>query len=421
MSHDPLTVFLAASILVLLGALGTLQAARLVGVFVPVLTALVFRLVYGLQGSYLGGTQPDALGYDEMARDIVAAWNGDAESPALPYGKEGWPYILAILYRVSGYAPSLGIIVNAFAGALTVVVVAAVCEQLGWTEAKVPAAWLVVLWPVLALWGPQLLREAIVALLLALALLGAVILRKGRAALGGGIIILAGVPMIWMRGGLSFLILIGFPVLVSLSLAFSRANTSSALKGFILALSTVAFATFALSDIFADATYFDSQFAEAAAADLDTGGTGFSAAGVARGNWLLNLMNTAIGPLPMYWRSFGLAVAGIDALLWIAMWVLVAYAILKARTNRWGLLLCTGPVIALLLQVSQSATNFGYITRVRGLGLPLLAPVVGLSIAYLIAAKRQKTLQGRLRGVNPLPNAASGALAPAQEEGRRGS
>lgn len=115
---------------------------------------------------YLG---PDALTYHSIARDIVRHWTGPFPFPYVPSGKEGFYYLLAGLYWVFGASTSAGLAVNAALGAGLVPLVTDTTRRLFGREAARYAAPLTVLVPGLLLWTSQLLKEAAVLFLLALA------------------------------------------------------------------------------------------------------------------------------------------------------------------------------------------------------------------------------------------------------------
>lgn len=173
--------------LVLPGLLGTLILVALVHFFTGwfddpeatqrilrwTMAAFVIHLACGLvitnvaaARGYLG---PDSLGYHAGAVDIVRHWQLGFPMPELSQGKEGFFYVLAALYWVLGAQTTAGIVLNATLGAALVPVISDITHRLGGQRAahKVPP--LVVLLPGLILWPSQLLREAAILFLLALA------------------------------------------------------------------------------------------------------------------------------------------------------------------------------------------------------------------------------------------------------------
>lgn len=116
--------------------------------------------------TYLGG---DAITYDGGARAILGHWQDGLPIGDLPGGKEGYYYLLAGLYWVFGAHPVAGLVVNAALAAALVPIVSDTTYRLFGPRAALWAAPLVVLVPGMVLWTSQLMKEAPVLLLLAVA------------------------------------------------------------------------------------------------------------------------------------------------------------------------------------------------------------------------------------------------------------
>lgn len=391
MTRDVNTVALAGILLLLVGAGIITLAAHRLKILMPTLVALFIRFGYGFFYYLRWGIDGnDGISFSQAAEALATSWDGLGQQPTLPAGKEGWPYILATAYHLFGYSPELGIILNVLAGSLTVVVVSQFCREMQWESARLPSAWLTALWPVAFFWGPLLLREAIVTLLLSLALLGGAFLRTRSIASGVCVIAASGMSMIWMREGLSLLILIGIPVVVAVSYLIGRPNASSSLRFLLLGSLVVLLAVPVLGQRLEGSSYFDDARRQTVAQALDSGSTGFSQSGVLHGNAVSDILNTAIGPLPFAWKSPGLIAAGIDGLLWLSLWGFALYGWRHLRTNRWGAFLCLLPLSAIVIYLSGSSTNFGLIMRMRGMGLPFAAPIAGYGIAHLLAGRKKR-------------------------------
>ena len=112
---------------------------------------------------------PDALTYNFEALRITQHWEKGFPFPTLPSGKEGYYYLLAGLYRVLGPHAVAGLVVNAALAAAIVPLTADTTRRLFGREA---AAWVppvVVLLPSLMLWPSQLIKEAPILFLIAVA------------------------------------------------------------------------------------------------------------------------------------------------------------------------------------------------------------------------------------------------------------
>ena len=113
--------------------------------------------------SYFG---PDATLYHDSAVQLTRHWAGAAHAPDLPSGKEGFFYVLGVLYEVFGAHVESGLVVNALLSAALVPLLTDVTRRLFGREATRPIAPLVLLLPGLLIWTSQLLREAAVLFLI---------------------------------------------------------------------------------------------------------------------------------------------------------------------------------------------------------------------------------------------------------------
>ena len=177
------------------------------------MVALGAHLVFGLIVTHAGGLvsellkAPDALTYNLQAIRINQHWTGDFPLPPLPAGKEGYYYMLAGLYRVFGAHIETGLVVNAMLGAALVPIVYDSTRRLFGSAA---AAWvppLVLLLPSMMLWPSQLMKEAPILFLIAIAANGAVRVTERFALL----------PLAWVA--LSMALLLTFRGHVALVLA----------------------------------------------------------------------------------------------------------------------------------------------------------------------------------------------------------
>ena len=199
-ARDPSAALLAVILLVTVSFGVLVMLGRVHGVAIIACLAFALRALRGVDVQ-LSGYASDAAQYDYFGQELARYWQHVGPDPGAWLGKDGFPTVLAIIYTILGHAPEVGYLVNALAGGLTVLVVAAIVAQMGWLPAIKPAAWLVALWPVGVLWGGLLLREAIVTLLLAVGLWGTVRLYKQHYLPGIAAVLAAGILMVPMRGG----------------------------------------------------------------------------------------------------------------------------------------------------------------------------------------------------------------------------
>lgn len=386
---DPVTQVLSVSTFIAVGSFVVLSWGYRIGVVAPVVVALVSRLAYGLGQYAIGGIgENDGLSYDAQAVAIAQHWNGLGPPVELVTGKEAFPTLLAFLYNTFGHLPELGIIVNCVAAAALPIVMVLICRALGWYQAERYAAWIVVLWPALFLWGPLLLRESLIMLTLAVALLGTVRARERK--LDGLLMLLASaLLLIGLRGGLGYMVAIVLPACLALEAVLSRSMRVATRATAIAVLGVgLVVAASVITPAVESADYFDADRQARVATALDTGSTSFSQAGEGFTGGLSNLPSIMFGPFPWQVTSPGLLIAGIDAVLWLLVWLFAVRGVLSLRVKAASVY-CWLPTLGLLYYMSSAATNFGLIMRMRALGVPFIAPLAAVGIAVFLERRRQ--------------------------------
>lgn len=399
--RDDITVLLAMLALGVISLTLLFVAGRRYAVVPAALVAFFLRLAAGLAQVWTIGLVDDAGVYDSAARALVGSWTGELGGVELTSGKEGWPTILAVTYWVFGHAPEVGIILNAAAGAAAVVVVAAACRNFGLSASSGIAAWIVALWPVGWVWGGYLLREALVQLLLALAVLGVAKARQRATLSGGTIILLSGTALILMRGGLALLVLIVMPSLLIAEVVLPREGASRGRP--VTVMVALALSLLALPMAFGlleDAPYFDPQRLERVSQALNAGTTSFASAGVDPSVSPMTYVLVAAGPYVWQWHNVGLVIAGIDGLMWLMVWLLAIRGATVVGT--WTAAHLGIPAVLVLAYVAQTSTNFGLIMRFRGLLVVFLAPLAAAAVQHL---RDRRTRTGR----SPVAECSHGA------------
>jgi len=178
--HSPvLAAIVVPGIAVTLLVLGLTRAltppAALRWVLGWTLAAFAIHLVIGLvilsSGTLTGYFGGDAQTYSLGAAGIYQHWvHGTALPTNLPAGKTGFYYLLATLFYGFGLHPQAGVVVNAAMAALVIPLLTdATRRHLGDAAAR-PVPALATLIPGFMIWGSQLLREAGVYFLMAVAL-----------------------------------------------------------------------------------------------------------------------------------------------------------------------------------------------------------------------------------------------------------
>lgn len=126
--------------------------------------------IIGIPGAvdYLGG---DANTYHDFARGILSHWtDGTALPTAIGVGKSGYGYALAGVYWTIGTDRVVGLALNAAASAALVPLMHDTTRRLFGPSATKPVRWIVAFQPGFLIWTSQLLREAVILFLLAVAL-----------------------------------------------------------------------------------------------------------------------------------------------------------------------------------------------------------------------------------------------------------
>ncbi len=144
--------------------------------------------------TYFGG---DARTYSTGAAGIYQHWLHGAPLPTnLPAGKTGFYYLLAALYMAFGVHPQAGIALNAGLAALVVPLLTDATRRHFGDAATRAVPVLAALVPGFLIWGSQLLREAGVYLLLAVALNCAVRLLR-RTTLTAVVVMVAAIGLLF--------------------------------------------------------------------------------------------------------------------------------------------------------------------------------------------------------------------------------
>lgn len=368
-------------------------------VFTWTLFALAAHLLAGLiiQNTslylYLGA---DAYMYDLGANDIVEHWTRGAPMPDyIPDGKSGYYYVLAGVYWLFGSFTAGGLALNATLAAALVPVTTDLTRRLfGWSAARyVPP--LVVLLPGLFLWTSQLLKEAPIVLLIAVAANAAVRLteRPSPASLLALALSLATifsfrawVGLVVAAGIVGALPLCSRPVFRGLGTAFSA----------LMVVAAVVALGFGYSGYKA-ASEADLQQAQIVRQGLALGGdSGFAPdvdVSTTRGaiSYLpQGIVRFTLGPFPWELTDSRQLPALVDAFTW---WLLLpslwrgwrASSRLVGRRN----LILVLPAVAVTVMLSLAVGNFGTVVRERQQVVILLLPLFALGLAERRAGKHR--------------------------------
>jgi hypothetical protein len=330
---------------------------------------------------------PDAVGYQQGALQLLASWHGNVPAPYLPVSKEGFYYLLAGIYWLLGVHPLAGVAVNSFFSAAIVPIAADTTDRLFGTMPARHVAMLSAILPGFLLWPGQLLREAGILFLLAVAA-NAVVRLTGRATLLRVLVFgIACAFMFIVRGNVAVMATTGFLG----AMIFGRRSLSSglavALVGFacIVAFAVLISSSAALRDLFAQANL--SQV-DAVRGDLAGAGSSFastvniSTPAAALRFLPFGVVDLLLGPFPSAGASARQAVGVADAAV---MWFLVPSLVRGIRIGWWRtrrrVATVLFPAMAVAALLGLLLGNYGIAVRERPQVLVLLLPLLGLGLA----------------------------------------
>lgn len=361
--------------------------------------------------SYFG---PDAVTYHRGAARLLGTWTGDGLPPDLTSGKEGFYYLLASLYWMVGPYPAVGLIVNAALGAALVPVMTDLTVRLFGERSGRYVPPLLVLVPGLALWPSQLLKEACVLFLIALALASAARLTR-RVTLLPLLLLVTVLPLLFtfraavalvLAGGLIVAITLGVPRVV---LGFSAGLTTLALLGFVilgLGIGYSGFQTTVQTDL-AHAHAVRLAYAESAR-------SGFGAAeDISTPQQAISTLPRSVpqflfGPAPWQIRSTRQLPALAENAVWLLLMPRLWSGLVAARRKVGrAVLLFVLPTLGLLAVLSLVIANFGTLLRERTQITLLLIPL----IAHGFAVRRSRRAKAGGTAAPPRVSTAPSVLS----------
>jgi hypothetical protein len=367
-------------------------------------------------GGWVDYFGPDALAYHHGAIAIVKSWTSGFPMPDLPSGKEGFFFLLASLYRAFGSYPVLGLVVNGALAACLVPVMHDVTRRLFGLSAARRVAPLVVLLPGFLIWPSQLLREASVLFLIALAVNTATrLVREVRII---PILLLAGTLALFFtaRGHLG--LLIAGAVLISVVIGHQRI-----MSGLSTQLSAAAImAVLVLGVGLGYSGYrltLGTDLSEASLARLgnsESTNTGYdttvdiSTPGRALSYLPLGLVRFILGPFPWEIQGFRELPALVDvAIWWLLLPALSRGAASARRVAGRQVLPLVLPALTVALSLSLISGNYGFALRERMQVVILLVPILALGLMER-ARRRSRSVAADEGRSDTLPSlrAASG-------------
>ncbi len=362
--------------------------------------SFIVHIIFGLISTnisyeiryYLG---TDSISYDLIAQAIVQHWTEGEPLPLVPSGKEGFYYMLAGLYWLFGTHTAAGLAVNAVLAAALVPVMADLTYRLFGPLAARYAALLVVVFPGLFLWTSQLMREAGMLFLLAVALNCSVRLvdRVSPAPLIGlsAALILAFTFRAWVA------LIVAAGLVVGITLGRSRITSGLATGVGIVVVVAAVMGTSGLGySGYKEATSVDLEQAQVVRQDLAASAqTGFeeevdiSSAPSALRYLPRGVVSFVLGPFPWQIRNTRQLPFVPDMLLWWALLPMLWRGLRAAgRVAGRRRLLMILPAGGTTLFMALALGNFGVIARERLQVLVLVMPFFALGLAERAARRR---------------------------------
>jgi hypothetical protein len=326
---------------------------------------------------------PDATTYHQGAINIVHRWDtGVTIGRAIPAGKEGFFYLLASLYYVFGTYQVAGLIVNAALSAAVLPVIHDTTRRLFGPAAARASVVMVAVLPCFMVWTSQLLREAPVIFLLALAANAAT--RLTQRTTPGAYLLLGGslTLLFTLRANVALVVAAGFVI----GVAFGRSHllpgvaTGAATLGFVVVIIVAAGVGYAG---FQAATGADLEQVSAARKDLSSGvSSGYATTQDVSTTQKaiiflpVALPSFALGPFPWQVRNATQIGGLLEAM---SLWFLLPSLFRGLRSaklvalRRWQALAI--PALLLATSLSLLIGNFGAVVRERLQVTVLLVPI----------------------------------------------
>jgi hypothetical protein len=385
------------------------------------LTAFVLHVFVGLViwhvpglTAFFGG---DAVVYDAGARSLADSWRHVGAIPSLPAGKEGFFYMLAVLDYVFGEHADAGIVINGVMAALLVPLSYDTTRRLHGPRAARIAAALATLIPGLILWPAQLLREAGVLALIALAMNAGTRISR-RVSLGAMLVLAAAVALLFtFRASTALLLATGMTagLLLGRRRLTGGIGASAGVAGILVVL-VLAFGLgisgfkFVTSSNLAAVNTVRSDSSVSASsgyytdADVSTGNRAVAYLPIGMAAFLL-------GPPPWTIGGARPSLSLPDLAVWWCLLPSLVAGILRVRAERGReVLLEFLPALAVTMGLSLIIANFGTTIRERMQVVVILLPLIAYGVTLGSPARMFRPAR---RGAGDNADARPGQLAEA--------
>jgi hypothetical protein len=318
----------------------------------------------------------DAIVYDRDGASIARFLRGEDGFPTMLPGHAAWPILLGAIYFVFGDHQLLGLVINAgFVGLASVFVNRTAVEFAGAVSPKLSVA-AILLMPLVLLYGPSLMREALSWFGVSLLGCGAAMMITRRLA-GPSILVAGALVSIAIRPTLGLFVTLaslGAVVVIRLLqrrrfLQVAAVVLGSALGTYFLGPSAITVLSFSPAFVEDNRDYLAGAatgFVAPAAPVTGTLGLGITG--------LLTLPRAVLGPLP---SEIGPEPVWLWVIVNTAYWFgLLALVVIRFRGRpEVGAVLLLITSIA-MVGIAITLTNYGIVVRMRGMAMFLMLPLV---------------------------------------------
>lgn len=333
--------------------------------------ALSLALFYTVGMSALG---PDAGTYHVLAGQVADSLAGTGQTINFAEGKEGWIYVLGLLYFVVGKIPEAGLLTIAILMGTLPAILAVSSRLMNWERSANTAAWIAVFLPSLLIWPSSFLREGPSIFILSLMVLAIGLHHASRTIPAGVLLLLATLCMMWVRPVIGIAALLA--IAIGAVLAPVRGSGSFARSLLFLLPAAMMLPLGLIRGDQLDLTaagVLRTNLSLGASTSTGATGEGFdSTIGGVLGS-LRDMPSASFGPFPWEALHQPLSLA-IDGLTFLVL-VLLAIPALRSRSSRRGAIALLLPAIAILFVVAATFGNYGFAVRQRSQAAPFLVPV----------------------------------------------
>jgi len=321
----------------------------------------------------------DARAYTWQGLGYAQNIEGGSNKLLLVSGKDGWPKLLGNLFHLFGYVQELGIYVNALATILAAVFMHLACKKIN-IDTTIPyAVYLIVFCPASLYWGSLPGREPINWLCIA-------VMAYATAQLS---IRLSIAPILWMtlatfalfpvRGSIA-LALAG-TYIIGLVIAGNADRSHRVLARFVTIAAGALVIPQAINQINNQGLHGRSL--AQIRTSLSVANSNFTnpdevSSGLFSLTTLKSIPRIMLGPLPWEFKP-SLFLAIIDAIFWWGLWY-IAYTGIRDSKRYDILKLYIVPTFILIITGASALTNYGIVLRLRGLMIPVIAPIIALGL-----------------------------------------